>query len=233
MFGRFGLLDTRFFGSPLGIVQSYVTLFFVERDIYHHLLISAQEGAIGLTVALLVGVPLGLAMGRYLLVRRSLEPLVMAINATPRVAFVPLIIMTMGVGIESKVLLVFLGSVLPIIVNTQAGVENVEPSLIEAMVSFRATERQIFLKLVLPSSVPYIITGLRLAMGLTLIMIVVAEFFSSSAGIGFFMLRKASAFLMNDMFVGVTILSLAGVCMNSGLRKLERRLSPWRFRKEA
>ena len=229
--GKLGILDTRFFGSPIGIVLSYVKLFIVQRDIYHHLFVSAQEGALGLALALMVGLPFGLAMGRYSLIRRSLEPIIMAINATPRVAFVPLIIMLIGVGIESKVLLVFLGSIFPIIVNTQTGVENVDPSLIEAMMSFRATERQIFIKVVFPSAIPYVITGLRLAMGLALIMIVVAEYYASSAGIGYFIIGKSSAFLANDMFAGITLLSLAGVFMNTGLRKLERRLSPWRFTK--
>ncbi len=224
-----GVIDPRYFGTPTGILQSYATLFSAEGEILPHLLVSAKEGALGIALALMVGLPVGLMMGRYRWVRRSLEPIIMGLNATPRVAFLPFIIMTMGVGIESKILLIFVGSIFPILVNAQTGVENVDPSLIEAMVSLRATERQIFLKLVLPSVIPYVITGLRLAIGLALIMIVVAEFYAASEGIGYFINGKASAFLMNDMLAGITFLSLVGVVLNTGLRRMERVLSPWRY----
>ena len=222
------VINPLFFSSPSAIVQAFVRLFVVSRDIYPPLVASGTVGVIGLVASIAVGIPLGCAIGRYRLARGLVEPYVVALYSTPREALVPLLILIFGLGVLPKVVLVFLGAVFPLILNSPAGVEQADRGLIEMARSFRASERQILMRIVLPGALPYMVAGIRLAIGRALIMIVVAELFASNVGIGFFISRMSAQFRTADMFVGVLSLTFAGVLLTALVRRLEGRIAPWR-----
>ena len=223
---RAEIIDSLFLSSPTLIGKRMVEVF-ADGSIWPHIAASAQIASLGFLIAVLVGVPLGTLMGRVPLARDILEPFVMAKNSAPTVAFLPLLIIWFGIGIWSKVALVFLGGVFVIIISTQAGVSNVDRRLIETARSFTASEFKILLKIVAPAATPFIVAGMRLSIGRVLIMIVVAELFASNAGLGYLIFQAGAMYDTAMIFVGVVLLSAAGVTLNSLLRLVERKLAPW------
>jgi ABC-type nitrate/sulfonate/bicarbonate transport system permease component len=189
---------------------------------------SATVIGLGFAMAVLIGIPIGLAMGQSSVVHGTLEPYIAAIYASPTVAFLPLMIIWLGIGIPSKVALVFLGCVIIIIVNTETGVAQVDRRLVETARSFMAKERQILRIVVLPSALPFILAGMRLAMGRALLMVVVAEIYASNAGLGYLIFQAGGYYDTAQVFVGVAILATAGVLLNTALRSFERTMAPWR-----
>ena len=141
-----------------------------------------EEFFSGFALAIVVGVPLGILMGWYSRVNAMLEPFVSALYATPRIALLPLVVIWFGIGIASKVAIVFLGAIFPILVNTITGVRTIEADFIKVARSFGASDRQMFLTVVLPSAVPMLLTGLRLGLGHALVGIVVGEMYGATAG---------------------------------------------------
>lgn len=220
------LVDSLFLSSPMLISKRMIEVF-ADGSIWPHIAASSQVAGLGFLFSVLLGVPLGTLMGRVPLARDTLEPFVMAKYSAPTVAFLPLLIIWFGIGLWSKVALVFLGGVFVIIISTQAGVTNVDRRLIETARSFTASEFKILLKVVAPAATPFIIAGMRLAIGRVLIMIVVAELFASNAGLGYLIFQAGAMYDTALIFVGVVLLSAAGVTLNSILRHIERRLAPW------
>jgi NitT/TauT family transport system permease protein len=182
----------------------------------------------GFAAAVLVGIPAGVAMGAVRILGRTLDVFVYALAATPRVAFIPLIIVLLGLGIEAKTFIVFLGAVMPVIINTYAGVLTADPELIEMAHSTGAGRRRIFRHIVLPGAVPFLIVGLRLGATIGLINTVVAELYTAVKGLGGLLAIFGNTFRMAEYFVVVLMLSLIGVCVTEGLRLVESRLSRWR-----
>lgn len=223
---RSGAVNPLFISSPT-LISLRLYEVFADGSIWPHIRASGEVAGLGFIASVAIGVPIGMLMGRVTLVRDTLEPLIMAKYSSPTVAFLPLLIIWFGLGIWSKVVLVFLGGVLIIIINTEAGVANVDPQLVETAKSFTGNEYQILSKIVIPSAMPFIVTGMRLAVGRILILVVVAELYGSSAGLGY-LIFEASAFYDTAMiFVGVIILAAAGMTLNALLRALEMRLTPW------
>ncbi len=225
---RLGFVDPMFLCPVSAIVIEASRLFFGTGEIYRHIYISFIEFFGGLTSAIVIGLSLGLSMGRYRAFRAVMEPFVMALYSTPRVALIPLLILWIGIGLTAKVFLIFLGAVFPIIVNAQTGVESADPALVEAATSMRASERQIFSKIMLPAALPQIVAGLRLAVGRALLMVVVSEMYASLAGVGFLIVRAGSTYDMPKAFVGILIFTVAGLVLTALLRYLEKRIAPWR-----
>ncbi len=223
---RAGWLDPLFASSPTLIVEKLVQMI-ADGSIWPHVLASATIAAWGFGLSIAVGVPLGLAMGRSITIRATLEPFVTALNASPQVAFLPLLIIWLGIGLTSKVALVFLGSFIIMVVNTETGVAQVDRRLVETAHAFMANERQILVKIVLPAALPYIIAGMRLGVGRTLVMVVVAEIYASTKGLGYLIFQAGGLYDTAQVFVGVAILAGAGVLLNMFLRWLEKRLAPW------
>jgi ABC-type nitrate/sulfonate/bicarbonate transport system permease component len=224
---RAGLIDPLFASSPTLIVAKFVEMF-SDGSIWPHIAASAEVTAMGFALSVAVGVPLGLVMGRIPLIASTIEPFVAALYASPQVAFLPLLIIWLGIGFSSKVALVFLGSFIIVLINTETGVTQTDPRLIETARSFMANERQIMSKIVLPSALPFIIAGMRLAIGRALVMVVVAEIYASNRGLGYLIFQAGGMYDTAQVFVGVGILAAAGVTFNAALRALERRLAPWR-----
>jgi ABC-type nitrate/sulfonate/bicarbonate transport system permease component len=225
---RTGMIDPLFASSPSMIVAKLIEMV-ADGSIWPHVAATAQVTAMGFALAVVVGVPIGLVMGRSELINSTLEPFVAALYASPQVAFLPLLIIWLGIGFTSKVALVFLGSAIIMVINTETGVAQVDPRLIETARSFTASERQILAKIVLPAALPFILAGMRLAIGRALVMVVVAEIYASNRGLGYLIFQAGGLYDTAQVFVGVLILAAAGVTLTALLRALERWLAPWQF----
>jgi NitT/TauT family transport system permease protein len=216
-----------FLSSPTAIAQTGIRLF-SAGDIWNDLRVSGLEFLLGFVLAIAVGIPLGLAAGWYRRFCFAIEPFLSALNATPRVALLPLIIIWVGIGIWSKVLIVFLGAVIPICINALAGVRTTDAKLLRVARSFKAAEGRLFWTIILPSAVPFILTGLRLGVGRAMVGVVVGELYAATAGVGFMITVAGASFQTDKVFVGVVIIAVAGVLLIEALARLERRFETWR-----
>jgi ABC-type nitrate/sulfonate/bicarbonate transport system permease component len=225
---RAGLVEPLFASSPSLIAAKFAEMV-GDGSIWPHVAATASVTAAGFALAVAIGVPVGILMGRSELINATVEPFVAALYASPQVAFLPLLIIWLGIGFSSKVALVFIGSVIIMIINTETGVAQVDPRLIETARSFTASERQILTKIVLPGALPIILAGMRLAIGRALVMVVVAEIYASNRGLGYLIFQAGGMYDTAQVFVGVGILAAAGVSLTALLRALERWLAPWQF----
>jgi ABC-type nitrate/sulfonate/bicarbonate transport system permease component len=223
---RAGWVDPLFLSSPSQVAVRLYQVF-ADGTIWPHLWASGTTAFWGFVFSCVVGVPIGILMGRSVLVRDTLEPFVMAQASVPTVALLPLFIIWLGIGTSARIALIFTGAVFGIVVSTEAGVSNIDKRLIETARSFTATEWEILWKIVIPASIPYIIAGMRLAIARVLIMVVVAELYASNAGIGYLIFQAGASYDTSMIFVGVVILATAGVLANALLRAVERRVAPW------
>jgi ABC-type nitrate/sulfonate/bicarbonate transport system permease component len=226
-----GLIDPIFLASPSAIAKVTWEQFFVTGDIYPHILVSLTEAFIGFALAIVFGVLLGLVMGRFERVREVLEPFVMALYTTPSVALLPLFILWLGIGLWSKVLIVFLGGVFAILVNTIAGVRSTNPRLIETARAFTASETEVFLYIILPASTPFIVAGIRLAIGRVLISVFVAELYASNQGVGFLITQAGMTYNTPLMLMGILLFTVTGMVLSQGLSFIEERYLS-RFREQ-
>jgi ABC-type nitrate/sulfonate/bicarbonate transport system permease component len=200
--------------------------------LWHDLAVSSQAFIWGFSLAVIVGIPVGLVMGWRRRVEYSLDPFLTALYASPLVALAPLLIIVFGVGVFGKAALVFLLSVFPFVFNTFAGVKSTDLLLINVIRSFGGNEKDLYLKVILPSTMPYIIAGARLAIGRGLVGIIVGEFYAASEGIGFAITQAGDTYRLPDMFVGIIILALIAVGLTELMRKLELTVAPWRANDE-
>jgi NitT/TauT family transport system permease protein len=216
-----------FFTTPSKIAVTFTQLLAAGK-LQEHFYVSAWEFVVGLGLSVAAGLPLGLIMGRSRTIDALLDPYVSALNATPRLIWLPLLIIWFGIGIWSKIMIVFLGAVFPLLINTYAGVKNVDAVLINVVRSFGAREWHVMKIVVLPYAVPYIIAGLRLAIGRAVLGVVVGEFFGATKGIGAMMAKAASAYQVDVVFVGVAIFTGMSLVFTLTVKKLEANLSRWR-----
>ena len=158
------------------------------------------------------------------------DPFINAMNATPRVALLPLVIIWLGIGILSKVGIIFLGAVFPMLINTRDGVKTTPQNLLNAARSFGASEWMVFKTVVLPSTVPFILTGLRLGVGRGIVGVMVGELYAATAGIGFMITVAGATFQTDKVFVGVFIFALSGMFLVELLTRVEKRFDKWRPR---
>lgn len=196
--------------------------------LWHDLAVSSQAFLWGFSFAVIVGIPVGLVMGWRRRVEYSLDPFLTALYASPLVALAPLFIIVFGVGVLGKAALVFLLAVFPFVFNAFAGVKSTDLLLINVIRSYGGSEKDLYLKVILPSTMPYIIAGARLAIGRGLVGIIVGEFYAASEGIGFAITQAGDTYRLPDMFVGIIILSLIAVGLTELMRKLELTVAPWR-----
>ncbi len=199
-----------------------------EGSIWIDLQYSGQELLYGYTLAIAVGLPLGMLMGWYRRINYALDPFVSFFYSMPRIALAPLLIIWFGLGIKSKIAIVFLGAFFPIVINTMAGVRNLDSSLLKAARSFTASDAQIFRTIALPGSVPFILTGLRLGVGHAVIGVVVGEFIAAQHGVGAMMATASATFQTPKAFVGLIIFSTTGFGLTYLLKALENRFQAWR-----
>jgi ABC-type nitrate/sulfonate/bicarbonate transport system permease component len=191
---------------------------------------SGEELAIGFGLSIIVGVALGLLMGRYALLEEATSLGLNIFYSLPLLALAPILVLWFGIGIESKIVVVFLASLFPILVSTLTGVKNVDSSLKDMARSYRANDIQMWLTVLLPASLPSILSGIRIGMAGALVGVVVGEFISSSSGIGFLISQSANNFNITDMFVGLLILAVVSLILTVILRRLDSHFSKWRTR---
>jgi ABC-type nitrate/sulfonate/bicarbonate transport system permease component len=221
------LINPMFMSAPSLIWKAAVQLF-ASGEIWNDLRVSGIEFGWGYLLSVIVGVPFGIATGWYKKMAYIFDPFINAMNATPRVALLPLVIIWLGIGILSKVGIIFLGAVFPILINSRDGVKTTPYNLLTAARSFGATEWQIFRSVVLPSTLPFIITGLRLGVGRALIGVMVGELYAATAGIGFMITVAGATFQTDKVFVGVLIFAITGMVSMEILSRLEARFDKWR-----
>jgi ABC-type nitrate/sulfonate/bicarbonate transport system permease component len=224
-----------FFGRDVnpvfGSYPSAIALAFVEvvrtGQLGAALYESLRPFVVGYGLAIVVGVPLGLVIGRYRVLEAALGIYVTAGYAMPLVALVPLLILWLGLGFAVKAAVVFLMSVFPICINTWLGVTAVPKNLIEVGKSFVASDAVILRRIVLPATLPYIMAGIRLAVGRAVVAMVIAEFFTTISGLGAIIINSANNFDTATMFVPIMVLMVLAIGLNSLIGWVERRVAPW------
>lgn len=194
-------------------------------EVFQHLFVSLKEFIIGFALALLVGVPLGVVLGRYRIFSLLLDPLLMALYTMPRLAMMPLLVVWFGVGFGATVAVVFLGAVFPILVNTAVGIREVDPVWVRAVKSFGGSEWDIFMKVLLPGAVPPMMTGVRLGVGRGLLGMVVSEMFASTEGIGAQIGLYGMSFRTSELIALIAVVSLLGFVFVDVMRRLESYVS--------
>jgi len=193
-----------------------------------HFYVSFIELSVGFALALLVGIPMGIMIGVFRKVRYLLDPPLMALWSTPRLALIPIFIIWLGIGMESKIAVVFVGSFIPIIVNTVAGIREADYALIQAARSFCAKERDIVIRILLPTSVPSMMIGIRLGLGRAMMGMVVGEMYVSTKGLGYQIMQYGEAYRIDHVMFYVVFVSLLGFAITNSARNLESRLLKWK-----
>jgi NitT/TauT family transport system permease protein len=216
-----------FFTVPSQIAGTLWQMF-ASGSVWAPLGVSATAFGIGLAMAIAAGLPLGILLGRSNTLNAMFDPFVTAFNATPRLVFLPLLMLWFGIGLWSKVAVVFLGALFPLLINTYEGVRNADKVLINVVRSFGANEWDIARLVVVPNALPFIVVGLRLAIGRAVLGVVVSEFFGSQEGLGVVMVRAASAFQVNVVFAGLIIFAALSLVMTGLVKLLEDRMTRWR-----
>lgn len=224
---RLQIIDEAFFPRVTTVLGEVVELF-SSGAIYHHLAVSGSEYGLGMVLAIAVGISFGIALGSSRVLDRIFSPWLHALYAVPRVALVPIFIVWFGVGMTSKVATVFIMAVFPIVMNTAVGVRTVDQKLVRMADSFLVSRWGQLSWVVLPSSVPYILTGVKVAVANGLIGVVVAEFFGSQAGIGYLLNTASYVFNSVRIFAIVFILAVFGVILTGLAGYLERHFDKWR-----
>ena len=191
------------------------------------LLQSLQPFIVGYGVAIVIGVPLGLVIGRFWMAEAALGILVTGGYAMPLVALVPLLVLWFGLGFEVKAAVIFLMSIFPICINTWLGVKSVPKTLIDVGKSFVASDAVILRRIVLPATLPYIMAGIRLAVGRAVVGMVIAEFFTQISGLGGIIINAANNFDTATMFVPIILLMVLAVGLNWLIGRFERLVAPW------
>ena len=217
-----------FISSPTLVAQSAWQLFVVTGEIWPHLAISGLELVAGLGIAILLGIPFGLVTGWYRRLSYAAAPFLTALNATPQVALLPLFVIWIGTGMATRIAIIVLLAFLPIAIAAQSAVRTTDPRLLRLARSFSASQWGLFCSIILPASLPFIIGGLRLAIGRAMIGIVVGELYGSALGLGLMINQAGSRFQTDKVFVGVLTMVAAGLFLTNMLARLERRLESWR-----
>lgn len=225
IFGR--QINPLFLSYPSAIGRAFLQIV-VTGEFQRSALGSLHLFAVGLSAALVLGIAIGLLMGRYRLAEYLLDPYVYAFDATPRVALIPLLLLWFGLGNSSKIAVVFLSGLFPVLMNTFSGVRTVSAQLVEVGRAYGAGEGKLFTKVILPAALPFIMAGIRLAVGRALIGIITAEMFTAVTGMGALLVRYSSALATDKFFVPVILLALLGVILSNIIEKLQKRLAPWK-----
>jgi ABC-type nitrate/sulfonate/bicarbonate transport system permease component len=221
------LISPLFFSGPSAIAVRFWELL-AEGTLLRDAAYSGKNFLIGFVLALVTGVPLGILLGWYKRLYLLFDPLINALYAMPRIALYPLIIIWFGIASGSKIFIVFLSALLPILVNTVAGVRNIDPDLLKAARAFCARDRQIFTTVALPYSVPFILTGVRQGVAHGLIGVIIGELFAGSEGIGYMISYAGQMFQTDTLLVGVVVVMIAGMLLTALGERVRRHFQRWR-----
>jgi len=223
---RVGVIDQRFFPPPSAITSTAWEMI-VSLELFEHIGATLQRVAVGYAMGVIPGVLLGLVLGLTAPVRRVLAPLFAALYPIPKIAILPLILLIFGTGDASKYVVIAIGAFFLTFYNTLGGVMQTPQIFLDVARNAGASRTQTFLRIALPSALPSIFTGLRLAAGSSYIIIAAAEFLGARSGVGFFIWASWQTFAVPRMFVGIVVISALGYLTILGLEMLERHLVPW------
>jgi NitT/TauT family transport system permease protein len=219
-------IDPILFTTPIAVAKAAVVMI-GSGELWTYLWPSLIVLAIGLVLAAIAGIAIGLLLARFWFLDVAFDMYITFLYATPTVALVPLIVLWAGFETFAKVIILFLFAFFPMVINTYQGVKNVDPKLMEVGQAFRCSEGQLWTNIILPAALPFIVTGLRLAVGRGLIGMVLADLYTAISGIGYLIVRTASTYEVDKMFVPIVTLGLLGVTLTALLRVLERKVAPW------
>ena len=214
--------------SPVEVLEKAWEMTVVTGELYPHLLASSITFFYGFNLSVIVGVPLGFVMAASPLVRDYANPWVTALYTAPRVAFAPILLLWLGIGAGSKVAIVFLACVFPVLMNAQDGMRAVNRDYVELARSYRLKRRAIFTRILLPASVPFILAGVRLAIGRGLTGVAIAEWFGASEGLGYLIFFAGQTLNVPMLFVSVAVFAGLGILGFEAVRQVEKYATPWR-----
>lgn len=222
------VISTLFLPSPGAVVRAAIDQS-RNGQLLRAIYTSGEEFLLGLALATAAGVPCGLIVGWSKIVSAAVWPVLMFLNAVPFIALTPILILAFGLGMASKVALVFIGAFLVIAINTTSGVRHLDPDVLRVARMLGARRWQMFVTIAIPGSLPFILTGVRLGVGLGLIGIVVGELLGAHAGIGLMIANAGETYQIPVIFLGVIILGLGGIVFTQLVSLLERRVRSWRL----
>jgi NitT/TauT family transport system permease protein len=219
-------IDPVLFTTPTAVAKAAVEMI-GSGELWAYLWPSLKVLAIGFTLACVFGIAIGLLLARYEILDVALSVYITFLYSIPSVALVPLVVLWAGFETSAKVIILFMFAFFPMVINTYQGVKAVDPKLVEVGRAFRCSERQLWSNIVLPAALPFIVTGLRLALGRGLIGMVLADLYTAISGIGYLIVRTASTYQVGKMFVPIVTLGLLGVTLTALLRLAEKYVAPW------
>lgn len=222
-----GIID-RVFLPPVSEVAMALVKMISSGSLIDHILISLQRAFLGFALAVLVAVPLGILMGWYKLFERFVDPLMQAFRNTSTLALYPVFILFLGIGEASKIAILFKAALWPILINTISGVKTVDPLLIKSARSMAVSNVFLFRKVVLPSSIPSIASGIRLGASIALVVLVAAEMIGAKSGLGFLIINYQYNFMIPEMYAAIVTLVLFGLIINYALVWLEKKATSWK-----
>ena len=219
-------IDPILFTTPSAVSVAALQMI-TSGELWSYLWPSLVVLVVGLVISAVAGIAAGLLLARFWVLDVALDMYITFLYSTPTVALVPLIVLWVGFESTAKIVILFLFAFFPLVINTYQGVKNVDPRLLEVGRAFRCSERQLWTNIVLPAALPFIVTGLRLAVGRGLIGMVLADLYTAISGIGYLIVRSASTYRVDKMFVPIVVLGLLGITLTALLRAAERWVAPW------
>lgn len=229
LLARVHAIDIRLFSSPMLIFKSFIPLLF-SGELLYNTVISIQRVLLGFIAGSIPGILLGMSMGLSPLVRSVVEPMIQATYPIPKLAIMPFILLVFGIGETSKVFTIAIGVFYLVVINTMAGVLNIEKIYLDVAKNFGAGRKDFYLTVAFPGALPLIFAGLKLGMGMALILIVAAELSAAKAGVGWMIWRAYDMFDIEQMFVALIVLSILGYIFSLLLDVIERLVLPWKQR---
>lgn len=219
-------IDPILFTTPTAVSAAALQMI-LSGELWSYLWPSLVVLVVGLAISAVAGIVGGLLLARFWALDVALDMYITFLYSTPTVALVPLIVLWVGFESTAKIVILFLFAFFPLVINTYQGVKNVDPRLLEVGRAFRCSERQLWTNIVLPAALPFIVTGLRLAVGRGLIGMVLADLYTAISGIGYLIVRSAGTYRVDKMFVPIVVLGLLGITLTALLRAVERWVAPW------
>lgn len=227
LLGTFGVLDQRFVPTPSSIAKTAYEMT-MDGTLMVNLKASFIRIGSGFAIGSVIGVALGVLMGLSRWLRAALDPVVAAVYPIPKISLLPLVMVFFGLGEASKIFIIAFAVVFIVLINTMAGVMSISDIYFDVAKNYRASKIKLFLRVVIPGALPSIFVGLRLAIGVALILIVAAEFVAAQAGIGYLIWTSFEVMHIEEMFVGIILITLIGLVTTFILKEIERRVLPWK-----
>lgn len=224
---RIGLIDQRFFPAPSAVIQQFWVLMSQDGSLRHDIYVTLRRVGVGFVVGAVPGMIVGLGMGFIRPLRLFIDPIISMLYPIPKSAIMPLLLLIFGFGEASKWVLVAIGVFFPVVLNCMAGVMGINKIYVDVANNYGASRLQYLRLVAFPGALPLILSGLRLGLGMGLILVAVAEIVGAQDGLGYLIQHSWQLFSVETMYVGLFLLGLIGIITSLGLRELERKLVPW------